>query len=80
MITRQQWNEMQRDAYDPDDEPKTYYCEICGHRHRYKSKRGFLHNPDIPLWLKEEYAKEWSKNIQGYLSSVSKGIGENDEN
>ena len=63
---RKIWNEMQRDAYDPDDQPKTYFCNICGHRHRFKSKVGFLHNPDITLETKLFIAKGWGNTLQRY--------------
>jgi len=58
LLHRSVWNEIQRDAYNPNDYPKTYFCKICGHRHRYSSKAGFLHNPDIPLAVKWERTKE----------------------
>ena len=51
-LTRKTWDEMQRDAYDPKNEPKTYFCEVCNHRHRYQSEIGFLHNEKIPIEIR----------------------------
>lgn len=64
--SRKTWNEMQRDAYDPDENPKTYYCELCGHRHRFKSKVGFLHNPDITLEVKSRLSESWGRTLRKY--------------
>ena len=50
--SQETWNEMQRDAYDPDDYIKTYYCFKCQHKHRISSKIGFSHNPIIQEHVK----------------------------
>ena len=79
MMTRGRWNEIQRDAYDPDDEPKTYYCKLCHHKHRYQSKIGMLHNPNIPLWLKEYYIKKWNQTLPDYNTLSQTVIEEGDK-
>ena len=55
-FTRKTWNEMQRDAYDPKDSPKTYFCKECGHKHWTHSKIGRNHL--IPKRLRGSASQE----------------------